>query len=325
MLLLPTTDYVSRSLELNLFFLRIMKEHSFFLEAGFVCGAEPLIHRADNFKNEFDNLLQEAVNLANGNISRPVVESGEIVTKRTMDAEKQTEDLSKIPIDTALTSMELELRPGQGNPSLRNAVSDLNIKAMNLTKSLIAFKTEVLDEVLSCRLYTNNFPLLIEHIRREARFFHQHLERLQSGEVMDPVKEVLMEKAFWDRIMAEHSLFIAHYLDPTEKALIKKANSFADTFEKLETRVKLQQKSNSNTKLNTLVADELKATKSIQAFKSTGEELILACKVRSLILPLLADHVVREADHFLRILSTAKLPAAVKKSKVHTKVKRSLR
>lgn len=322
---LMPSDFVSRSLELNLFFLRIMKEHSLFLEAGFVCGDLPLIQRANSFKDEFDNLLKEAVEMANGNISSPVVGSGEIVTQRTMDAEKQTEDVSKIGIDTALTAMELKLRSGQGNPSLKDAVSDLNNRAMTHTKALIDFKTEVLDEVLGCRLYTSNFPLLIEHIRREAKFFHKHLERLQAGEVMDPVQEVLMEKAFWDRIMAEHSLFIAHYLDPTEKALIKKANSFADTFNKLEARVRKQQEINNNSKLKTLVADELKATKSIQAFKTTGEELILACKVRSLILPLLADHVVREADHFYRILATAKLPTASKKSKLSSKVKRTYR
>lgn len=317
-------DYVSRSLELNLFFLRIMKEHALFLEAGFVCGDVPLIKRANSFKDEFDHLLKEAVELANGNISAPVVESGEIVTPRTMDAEKQTEDLSYVAIDTDLTAMELKLRPGQSNPSLRNAVSDLNSRAMSLTKSLIDFKTEALDEVLSCHLFTYNFPLLIEHIRREARFFHKHLERLQAGEVMDPVEEVLMEKAFWDRIMAEHSLFIAHYLDPTEKALIKKANSFADTFDKLEARTKRQQESGNTNKLNSLVTDEIKATRSIQAFKTAGEELILACKVRSLIIPLLSDHVVREADHFLRILSTAQLPAA-KKSKSSSRVKRYYR
>ena len=34
-----------------------------------------------------------------------------------------------------------------------------------------------------------------------------------------------------------------------------------------------------------------------------GVEGIEACKIRSLILPLLADHVLREANHYLRLLS----------------------
>lgn len=37
-------------------------------------------------------------------------------------------------------------------------------------------------------------------------------------------------------------------------------------------------------------------------FKTAGTKGIESCQIRSLILPLLADHVLREADHFLRIL-----------------------
>lgn len=32
------------------------------------------------------------------------------------------------------------------------------------------------------------------------------------------------------------------------------------------------------------------------------EEGILTCKIKSIIIPLLADHVLREANHFIRIL-----------------------
>lgn len=34
----------------------------------------------------------------------------------------------------------------------------------------------------------------------------------------------------------------------------------------------------------------------------TGAEGILQCKIRSVILPLLADHVLREANHYIRLL-----------------------
>ncbi|MGE5449984.1 MAG: DUF2935 domain-containing protein [Methanomassiliicoccales archaeon] len=321
-LVIQPADYVSRSLELNLFFLRIMKEHSLFLEAGFVGKDADFIKKADAFKTDFNDLLNEAVKMAGGNISKPVVKSGEIVTKKTLDAEKQTEDLSGIAIDTSLTSMELQLGSGMGNPDMKDEVSSLNERAMKLTRSLANFKTEVLNDVLSCRMFTFNFPLLIEHIRREALFFHKHLERLQMGVEMEPVANILMEKAFWDRIMAEHSMFIAHYLDPTEKDLIKKADSFALTFEKLEARAKKQQTEGNSSKLKPLMDDEIKATRSIQEFKSAGEDLILACKARSLIIPLLADHVVREADHFLRILEEAKIPTKTVLSKPKSKVKR---
>ena len=43
-------------------------------------------------------------------------------------------------------------------------------------------------------------------------------------------------------------------------------------------------------------------TEEYQKFKTAGTEGILGCKIRSIILPLLADHLLREANHYLRLL-----------------------
>ncbi|NLB53147.1 MAG: DUF2935 domain-containing protein, partial [Syntrophomonadaceae bacterium] len=41
--------------------------------------------------------------------------------------------------------------------------------------------------------------------------------------------------------------------------------------------------------------------------KNTANELILDCQIRSIIIPLLADHVLREANHFFRLLTHSKV------------------
>jgi hypothetical protein len=46
----------------------------------------------------------------------------------------------------------------------------------------------------------------------------------------------------------------------------------------------------------------LRATRNIRDFKATGTEGLLECKIKSIILPLLADHTLREANHYLRLL-----------------------
>lgn len=46
----------------------------------------------------------------------------------------------------------------------------------------------------------------------------------------------------------------------------------------------------------------LALTEKFRDFKRSGLEGITGCKIRSLILPLLADHVLREANHYLRLL-----------------------
>ena len=57
--------------------------------------------------------------------------------------------------------------------------------------------------------------------------------------------------------------------------------------------------------INTLTARTLQTTKQYQQFKTAGTQGITDCKIRSIILPLLADHVLREANHYLRILNYA--------------------
>ena len=48
--------------------------------------------------------------------------------------------------------------------------------------------------------------------------------------------------------------------------------------------------------------DSENAATEIQAFKKAGLELIQSCQIRNVIDPLLADHVVREAGHFLYMI-----------------------
>lgn len=55
--------------------------------------------------------------------------------------------------------------------------------------------------------------------------------------------------------------------------------------------------------INALTAKTLQITKQYQQFKTAGTEGITGCEIRSVILPLLADHVLREANHYLRILA----------------------
>ena len=50
-----------------------------------------------------------------------------------------------------------------------------------------------------------------------------------------------------------------------------------------------------------------KATASLRDFKTAATEGLLQCKIRALAVPLLADHALREANHYLRLLNTFNL------------------
>lgn len=291
-----TENYIAESLELHLFFGRIMKEHSLFLKAGFTPVNSNFSVKAEFYKNEFEKLLSRAVNLSNGKVSEKVLDSGEIVTEFTLVAERQTEKLTGISINSNITRRELNLR-SYGCHDITNRfcqVKALNQTALRLLDGLIALKEEILDKVLNCQMFTMNYPLLIEHILREAKLYRKYVQMLETdGEIdMQSMKQV---ECFWNQIMMEHALFIRGLLDPSETELINSADAFAADYSALLNNCH-------NAQNKTLTVDSMTETKKFRDFKTAGAKGIESCQIRSLILPLLADHVLREANHFIRIL-----------------------
>ena len=305
--MLSSNAFIRQSLETHLFFTRIMKEHAFFLQVGFTPRDASYSQQADTLRMEFDQLLWDVVCLSNCVVSPNVIRSGEVVTPYTLRAETTSAYLTGVNIPTYITQAEMELVGGDYiifNPMLENSVYMINQRAIDLITAIIDFKTNVLANVLSCNMFTVNYPLLIDHILREARLYLRMIIRLQNREEIDVEKEIYEQELFWNRIMAEHSKFIRGLLDPTEDDLINVANDFAKEFDELTAAVK--EAMEKCLPIDEITEESLEATKNIRDFKAQGTEGILNCKIRSIIIPLLGDHVLRESNHFIRLLKKFK-------------------
>ena len=292
-------QYIIMSLELHMFFGRIMKEHSIFLEAGFTPANPKFSRTADQYKERFETVLLNAVILGNGIIRPSVASSGEIVTDYTLDCEQKTQNYTGIAINQNITKLESGLYGTENpmiTPTLIHQIKQLNSGAKLLLDGLIDFKTRVLDGMLSCRMFTVNYPLLIDHIRREAILYRGHLETLENGQ--NPDDNIRETELFWDQIMMEHALFIRGLLDPAENELINKANSFAYEYGDLLTKAR----NATDMTMGAVTQATLAKTQNYRDFKTAGTKGIAECKIRSVILPLLADHVLREANHYIRLL-----------------------
>ncbi|NLB88586.1 MAG: DUF2935 domain-containing protein [Syntrophomonadaceae bacterium] len=264
--------FVKESFRQNEFWLRIMQEHALFIRLGLPCDETHLIHEAIRFENLFRNLR---------------------------------EDLRRLP----------------PRDKFVRKFNDAVIEALG---EFIEYKSKVLKGLITCRLGGSNFPLLIDHIRREAIRFRVILVRLQKGIKLPSAEEALQEEIFWLRIMGEHAHFIAHLLDPSERPLVKRAFEFAKEFETLRLQAEdlesmevpqafqnwlLPEKSSGHLppdlkdlpkpfvipRLARFNNEAIGLTKEIRDFKQTALKLIEKCEVLSIIPPLLADHVLREA------------------------------
>ena len=238
-----------------------------------------------------------------------------------------------------------EARKIAKNPT-KEAVAALNREAINLTTAIIDFKSRVLQLIICCIITTGfNLPLLIDHIRREAIFFRAALARLQEGLTVGPVEELIQEELFWLRIMADHSKFIAHLLDPSERKFFNTALDFSEQFDSLRLHARdFESMLVPQTFENSLLDDTakpcvrpgvfgqglpepfsigslerftenaLETTTDLRDFKETAAELINNCRILSIISPTLADHVLREAERAIEDITmlSKQLPSPCK-------------
>jgi hypothetical protein len=170
-----------------------------------------------------------------------------------------------------------------------------------------AFKRKVLGLILQCQIPGgNNFPLLVDHVSREAFYFRNRLEQLNNGR-LDPLPDAIInENVFFLRIMADHAKFIGHLLDPSERKLVEQARQFSDEFDQLLFQARdldsMRPQSQTGPLLDQFLDQNRVSVQSLKDFKKTARELIEACRIKSIIHPLLADHVFREAERFLFII-----------------------
>ncbi len=293
-------DYINLSLQTHLFFDRIMKEHSLFLELSLPEKNKDLKQKAHEFQNQFEKILERIVYLSNGNISNQLIESGEFVTKNTLDAENMTNHFFGDQINTHITNKELNLQSGVVNIDRRmiGEISKINQETLPMIQGIIHFQNDILSKVLSCQIYSTNYPSLIQHIINEAKVYYDILSRIDRGQELSGHNQYEQEY-FWNTIMKEHAEFIRGLLDPSEKDLILTADKFAEEYQMIMKRYA------NNPAYFTSAS--LKETANFQNFQIVGEEGILNCRIKSIIIPLLSDHLLREANYYLNILTKRKL------------------
>ena len=94
---------------------------------------------ANNFQKLFSDILGKIVTLANGRINNNLLNSGEIVTDKTLEAERKSSNLTQIQIDTNITLMESELKSGNLiiNEELVNVISNINKQTLPIIKNFL--------------------------------------------------------------------------------------------------------------------------------------------------------------------------------------------
>lgn len=215
---MPANDtYIEDSLELNLFYLRIMKEHALFLQLAFTPKNKDLGVQAESIRQRMDDLMRQTIQVSGGYLSKAVMSSGELFTRYTVEAERQTQNLTGVPIDMQLTLEEYNLAGVvASSPTMQQTADGINQNAASLTGELLQLKQRVQSDVAACAMFTSIYPLQLDHLIREAQDYLSMLNRLNARQLQMGPQELADEQALMDGLMGEHALFIDGHLDPAE-------------------------------------------------------------------------------------------------------------
>ncbi|MCT2345097.1 DUF2935 domain-containing protein [Niallia taxi] len=185
-------------------------------------------------------------------------------------------------------------------------IQAFNSEVYQAAVDIWGYKRKVLGLTLRCEIRTNNFPLLVDHISREAAFFANRLKELNDGKLTPEPDKIIQENVFFLRIMADHAKFIGHLLDPSERKLVQQANEFSHDFDQLVFQAidldSMRPQSETVPILDQFLNQNRISVASLRDFKKTARDLIEACRIKSNIHPLLADHTFREAERFIEII-----------------------
>jgi Domain of unknown function (DUF2935) len=186
-------------------------------------------------------------------------------------------------------------------------VQAFNSEVCQAAAAIWSYKRKVLGLTLNCEIRTNNFPLLVDHISREAAYFANRLKELNEGKLAPEPDTVIQENVFFLKIMADHAKFIGHLLDPSERKLVEQAREFSHDFDQLVFQAvdlsSMRPQSETKPILSQFLDQNKVSVASLRDFKKTARDLIEACRIKSNIHPLLADHTFREAERFIEIIN----------------------
>lgn len=287
--MLSSEEYILKSVEYNLFWTRIMKEHAVFIESSIPASRKQLAAQADQFKQRYDRLLLEVIRLADGVLPAETLQSGQFYTKFTETAEQAVQKFTGIEINRNTTRLEYNIKPsGQGtgfSAQLKQHVSSLNQRILTQTKTFSRFKSDLLNSQSSCELFTYLYPADLSHILREALRYEEILTGLQGG----TDREYQNDMEFWNQNMSDHAKTMRGLFDPTEVNYFNTANSYAMIYDNLSASGPDRDVS-------------LEYTIRLSAFKADSTQSLIECRLKAIMSALFTDHLLREANHYIYLL-----------------------
>ncbi|MEC1781820.1 DUF2935 domain-containing protein [Schinkia azotoformans] len=188
-------------------------------------------------------------------------------------------------------------------------VGALIVEAQQSVHEYHGIVTYTMDKSLHCDIIVSTPVSLLDHMVREAEESQRIFKLLQSGGGQyTPSDASIHESTFWLRQMADHLVYIQHYLDGSNYDLRYQVIEMTHKFERLllqaqALKTMIRRPRNETlpilTQFNKTI---IKEAKELEKFKLELDNLIKECAAVTTSPPGLLEHIAREAHHLWRNL-----------------------
>ncbi|ACL69285.1 DUF2935 domain-containing protein [Halothermothrix orenii] len=197
-----------------------------------------------------------------------------------------------------------------GTPPGHN--SELIEESINAVGELLEFKKTLLRLIVQCESTFNLYPLLITHTVREADEFLEIVSEYQGQKKQISLpRDLLGDVTFWLRGMKEHTAFLHHLIDPSERILLDKLRDYNQRFNYLFVRAldlesMLKSEPDNFPAVSNFILELILNLKDLNQFQDRVKTLLADCKLLSITGPLFANHLIRETEYFENLINQMK-------------------
>jgi hypothetical protein len=210
-------------------------------------------------------------------------------------------------------SYALTGRPEEPEPLMRLDGQELNRyaaesaqvahRAVDLLTSLRGFKEQVLQQQLDCQIKLGFGPVLVAHMITEAEEAHRTLTRAREHAPLPPSLEALHHHLIWLPDASGHAVALHNSLDGVERPLREQAEAFSQVFNGLQIKAlelysMLRVAPRMVGALKRLNQDSMARIAAFRAFLLELREHAEGCELMGSLMPLLADHMLREELYY---------------------------
>lgn len=186
--------------------------------------------------------------------------------------------------------------------------NDLLLEIMNVVEEFCHYQRKLLSDKMNAKLGGAHYPFFFDHIIRETMYFLAMVKQIEATEVLYRNGSQTKEVVVWLRFMADHTKLIYHHLDPSERRLLKMAMEFIELFDNLVLESRdiasmLYCHKGEIQAFRRFLLDVRTDIQRLRDFKQMTAELISDCRVLSMISADLVEHMKRESEHFLMLLT----------------------